>query len=81
MTKTSATRCEDCGTTADVRTYDDPETDEPLALCLSCAKALENEDEDDDVTAGLVSADDDPDSAFTDAGITAADYMRADEGY
>lgn len=79
MTTDSALFCEDCGTTATVRHYLDPETDEPLALCSSCAKALQ--DEDDDVTAGLVSAEEDPDSTFTDACITAADYMRADEGY
>ncbi len=78
MTSDPPLHCEDCTRTIDVRLYPDPETDEPVALCPLCAKAIE--DEDDDVTAGLVSADDDPDSEFTDACITAADYMRADEG-
>ena len=40
MTDASPLRCEDCGTTAAVRTYDDPETDEPVALCPGCAIAL-----------------------------------------
>ncbi len=69
--------CEDCTRTEHVRMYPDPETDEPVALCPFCAKALE---EDLDPTAGLISADEDPDSEFTDACTTAADYMRADEG-
>jgi hypothetical protein len=70
--------CENCGTSADVRPYPDPEIDETVALCPACASDLESED---DVTAGLVSADEDPDSEFTDACTTAADYMRADEGF
>lgn len=67
-------KCEECGATADVRTYDDPETDVPVDLCEACARALYEDVE--DVTAGLVPADDDPDSTFADTCITAADYYR-----
>lgn len=64
--------CEDCGTTTDVRTYTDPEADEPVTLCPTCAAGLL----DDDVTAGLSSAEVDPDEEFRDTCITAADYFR-----
>ena len=79
MSEATSTHCEDCGATGSVRTYDDPETELEVQLCPACARDLYAGFE--DVTAGLVSADDDPDSEFTDACITAADYMRADEGY
>jgi len=79
MSEATSTHCEDCGATGSVRTYDDPETEQEVLLCPACARDLYAGVE--DVTEGLVSADDDPDSEFADACITAADYMRADEGY
>lgn len=78
MSEAHMTPCEDCGATGRVRTYDDPETEQDVLLCPACARHLYAGFE--DVTEGLVSADDDPDSEFTDVCITAADYMRADEG-
>ena len=66
--------CAECGSTTNVRTYDDPETDAPVDLCEACARALYEDVE--DVTTGLVPADDDPDSTFADTCITAADYYR-----
>lgn len=74
MTDATATRCEDCGSDDDVRTYTDPESDEPIALCPACARNL-NDDE-ADVTAGLSNAEEDPDEEFRDTCITAADYYR-----
>jgi hypothetical protein len=79
MSDATSTHCEDCGATGGIRTNDDPETEQEVLLCAACARDLYAGVE--DVTEGLVSADDDPDSEFTDACITAADYMRADEGY
>ncbi|MBK9968875.1 MAG: hypothetical protein IPP07_30145 [Holophagales bacterium] len=79
MSEGTSTHCEDCGATGSVRTYDDPETELEVQLCPACARDLYSGVE--DVTEGLVFADDDPDSEFTDTCITAADYMRADEGY
>ena len=79
MTGSTTTGCADCGATDGVRTYDDPETEQEVLLCPACARDLYSGVE--DVTEGLVSADDDSDSEFADACITAADYMRADEGY
>ena len=78
MSEPTTTHCEDCGATKGVRTYDDPDTEQEVLLCPMCARDLYAGCE--DVTDGLVSADDDPDSEFTDVCITAADYMRADEG-
>ena len=76
MTDASTLRCEDCGTTATVRTYDDPETDEPVALCPGCARGLQ-----DDGDVDTYDAEENGDDEFSDTCITAADYMRADEGY
>jgi len=76
MTDASTLRCEDCGTTAAVRTYPDPETDEPVALCPGCARGLQ-----DDGDVDTYDAEENGDDEFSDTCITAADYMRADEGY
>ncbi len=74
MNDVNPVRCEDCGTTTAARTYADPETDEPVVLCPGCARALEDSDEE------LYDAEENGDDEFSDACITAADYMRADEG-
>ena len=66
--------CDDCGSTTDVRTYDDPETDLPVDLCESCAVQVFGDDV--DVTDGLTNAEEDPDETFRDTCITAADYYR-----
>ena len=66
--------CDECGSTADVRTYDDPETDCPVDLCDACAAQVFGDDE--DVTAGLSDAEADPDEEFRDTCITATDYFR-----
>ena len=76
MIDASTLRCEDCGTTAAVRTYPDPETDEPVALCPGCARGFQ-----DDGDVDTYDAEENCDDEFSDACITAADYMRADEGY
>ena len=78
MSEATSTLCGDCGATGGIRTYDDPETEQEVVLCPACARDLNSGIE--DVTEGLVSADDDPDSEFADACHTAADYLRADEG-
>lgn len=64
-------KCEDCGATANVRTYDDPETDEPVALCEPCAVQIFGDEPGD-----LNEADADPDDEFADTCITASDYYR-----
>ncbi len=74
MSEATASLCEDCGADDDVRTYTDPESDEPAALCRTCARNLY--DDDTDVTAGLSNAEEDPDEEFRDTCITAADYYR-----
>ena len=79
MSEATSTLCGACGASGGIRTYDDPETEQEVLLCAACARDLYSGVE--DVTEGLVSADDDPDSEFADACITAADYTRADEGY
>ena len=67
--------CEDCGTTANLRGYTDPETEERVLLCPRCAAGLLDERDD-------AEDDEEPcDDEFADACLTAADYMRADEGY
>jgi hypothetical protein len=76
MSDTSTTCCEDCGTAAAVRTYTDPESDEPVALCPGCARGLLDDDDGDPYDP-----EENCDDEFTDACITAADYMRADEGF
>lgn len=68
-----ASLCEDCGAGDDVRTYTDPESDEPVALCPTCATNLYD---DTDVTAGLSNAEEDPNEEFRDTCITASDYYR-----
>lgn len=67
--------CEDCGATANLRGYTDPETEERVLLCPRCAAGLldERDDPEDDEEAC--------EDEFADACFTAADYMRADEGY
>lgn len=74
MNPVTTAPCEDCGATINVRLYTDPETDEQVALCPRCAAGLLDEPDDD--PADEESGDDE----FADACITAADYMRADEG-
>ena len=74
MSGTIASLCEDCGAIDDVRTYTDPESDEPVALCPTCATNLY--DDEVDVTAGLSNAEEDPDEEFRDTCITASDYFR-----
>lgn len=66
--------CYICNSTEDVQTYDDPDGDGRINLCRRCATELLDEPEDD---PGC----EEPDDEFTDACITAADYMRADEGW
>lgn len=64
--------CEDCGSTDAVRLLDDPGSEETFALCPRCARALL--DDPPDPTAGLTTAEEDPDEEFRDTCITAADY-------
>ena len=76
MTETITPPCEDCGSTAAVRTYDDPETDIPVALCPGYARGLLDDD-----AGETYDAEENFDDEFSDACITAGDYMRADEGF
>lgn len=73
MNDTLPPRCEDCGATTNIRFHTDPETEEQVPLCPRCAAGFLDEPDDD--------RDEEPcDDEFADACITAADYMRADEG-
>jgi hypothetical protein len=63
--------CEGSGSTAGVRFYDDPETDEQVALCESCAVELTNTDDDP-----FEQDEENLDDEFADTCITAADYFR-----
>ena len=56
MSEATSTHCEDCGATDGIRTYDDPETEQEVLLCAAWARDLSAGVE--DVTEGLVSADD-----------------------
>ncbi|MEO6326388.1 MAG: hypothetical protein ABIT01_20275 [Thermoanaerobaculia bacterium] len=63
--------CDECGSTKDVRLYDDPDTGEPVQFCEPCAAQILGEDED---THSETDAD--PDDELADTCITAADYYR-----
>lgn len=63
--------CEDCGSTAGVRFHNDPEINEQVALCESCAVELTDTDD------GAFDQDEENfDDEFADTCITAADYFR-----
>ena len=63
--------CADCGSAQYVRTYDDPETDEPVELCEPCAVQIFGDEPD-----ALTETESNPDDEFTDTCVTAADYYR-----
>ncbi len=67
--------CEECGETRNVRFYDDPESDDMVALCEACARSVF-----DSFDGPPYTADEDPDDEFANTCITAADYMREDDG-
>jgi len=63
--------CEDCGSAVGCRSYDDPETDENVVLCESCAVELTETGD------GPFEQDEENfDDEFADTCITAADYYR-----
>lgn len=64
--------CDECGSTTDVRTYDDPDTGEPVEFCEPCAVQILGDDEDGPPGADAESADDESADTCT----TAADYYR-----
>lgn len=66
--------CDECGSDAAVQSYDDPDGDGTIALCDRCADDIFGEHLADPEC-------EDCDDEFVDACITAADYMRADEGW
>jgi len=74
MVKGDPMTCEQCGSTTDVQTYDVPEGDGTVDLCDLCAEDAFGKYFDE---PGSEECDDE----FTDACTTAADYMRADEGW
>lgn len=64
--------CDECGSTSAVRTYEDPETDNPVPFCEPCAVQILGDDE----AAPDEAAEENHDDEFADTCITAADYFR-----
>ncbi len=67
--------CEECGAREGVRLCDDPDTDEETALCASCEASIFGSFDGPPYTD-----EEDPDDEFANTCITAADYMREDDG-
>lgn len=63
--------CEECGSTTDVCTYNDPETGDPVPFCEPCAVQILGDDE---------RLSQNVDSAETDTSITTATFFR-EEAY
>lgn len=63
--------CDECGSTKDVRLYDDPDTAEPVQFCEPCAAQILGEDE-----VPPSQSETDPNDEFADTCINAADYYR-----
>lgn len=65
-------KCDECGSTTNVRLYDDPETDEPVEFCEPCAVQILGDDE----VAPHEATEENFDDEFADTCVTAADYFH-----